>query len=417
MSRTQSKWVLALSLAAGLADTYGCSNTNSSHNTGGGGGGGGSGSNVATITVNTGPAAGPPTNSPYINGGFTSVTVCVPGTSQCQTIGGILVDTGSPGLRILASALTISLPQQTGAGGEAVVECAKFADGFTWGPVQMADMKIAGEEAKSLPMQVIGSSSFSTIPTSCSSSSTGPPEDDLASLRTNGILGVGIFAQDCGDACTVSGNQGLYYACPNTGCTAATQPTAEPLANQVQNPVPLFASDNNGVLIQLPSISGPQTSVSGSLIFGIGTRSNNALGNATIYGINPTTGNFTATFQGTTYVDSAFIDSGSNALFFLNSTATGMPTCTNMTGFYCPTTTQSFTATNQGIPSGTGTVDFQVGNAATLTANPATAAASQLAGPNPGLIDWGLPFFFGRTVFTAIQGATTPGGTGPFWAY
>lgn len=414
MNRTQLKCVLALSLAMGLAGTYGCSNTNSSHNTGGGGGGGGAGSNVASITVNTGPAAGPPTNSPYINGAFTSVTVCAPGTSQCQTIGGILVDTGSPGLRILASALTISLPQQTGTGGEAIAECAQFADGFTWGPVQTADMKIAGEEAKSLPIQVIGSSSFSTIPTSCSSHGT--PEDDLAHLGTNGILGVGFLAQDCGDACTVSGssNAGFYYACPNTGCTITT----EPVVNQVQNPVPLFASDNNGVLIQLPSITGPQTSVSGSLIFGIGTRSNNALGNATIYGINPTSGNFTTTFQGTTYVNSAFIDSGSNALFFLDSTTTGLPTCASpMTAFYCPSTTQSFTATNQGIPSGNGTVDFQVGNADTLTANPATAAASQLAGPNPNLIDWGLPFFFGRTVFTAIEGATTPSGTGPFWAY
>ena len=30
---------------------------------------------------------------------------------------------------------------------------------------------------------------------------------------------------------------------------------------------------------------------------------------------------------------------------------------------------------------------------------------------------FGVPFFYGRTVFTALDGATTPGGTGPYFAY
>jgi hypothetical protein len=40
-----------------------------------------------------------------------------------------------------------------------------------------------------------------------------------------------------------------------------------------------------------------------------------------------------------------------------------------------------------------------------------------LAGPNSGTFDWGLPFFFGRNVFTAIESQNTPGGVGPYWAY
>src|ERR1700693_3503730 len=64
------------------------------------------GQNVAPIVVNAGPA------NFYANGAFASVTVCVPGTSTCQTIDGVLVDTGSSGLRVLSSALTVALPQQ-----------------------------------------------------------------------------------------------------------------------------------------------------------------------------------------------------------------------------------------------------------------------------------------------------------------
>jgi len=28
-----------------------------------------------------------------------------------------------------------------------------------------------------------------------------------------------------------------------------------------------------------------------------------------------------------------------------------------------------------------------------------------------------LPFFFGRNVFTAIEGRNTPAGPGPYWAF
>src|SRR5690242_9628851 len=70
--------------------------------------------NVLPITVNAGP-----TNN-ALNQPFASVTICVPGTSNCQTIGGILIDTGSSGLRVLASAVSLPLPQQNNAAGAPV---------------------------------------------------------------------------------------------------------------------------------------------------------------------------------------------------------------------------------------------------------------------------------------------------------
>ena len=105
--------------------------------------------NTQAIVVNAGPA------NDYFNGAFTSVMLCAPGTNTCQTISGILVDTGSSGLRVLSSALTLPLPQQTGSGGAPVAECGEFTDGFTWGPVQMADITLGGEQAKNTPVQVI----------------------------------------------------------------------------------------------------------------------------------------------------------------------------------------------------------------------------------------------------------------------
>jgi hypothetical protein len=312
----------------------------------------------------------------------------------------------------LSSALTISLPQQT-AGGSPIAECLPFVDGITWGPVQTADMTIAGEEAKSLPIQVIGSSSFSTIPNACTS--FGAPEDDLSTLGANGILGVGPAAQDCGEACTVTGasNPGLYYSCPNSGCEVTT----ESLADQVVNPIVLFATDNNGVIIQLPLVTGAEASVSGSMIFGIGTQTNNALGSATVYTIDPSTGNFTTVFKNVTYQDAGFLDTGSNAIYFLDATTTGLPICTDANFWYCPTTTQNFSAINQGSNGASGTINFSVGNADTLTTLETTGVANGLAGPNPGTFDWGLPFFFGRNVYTAIEGKSTPAGQGPYWAY
>lgn len=368
------------------------------------------GANSVALVVNTGPGGN------YANGLFTTVNVCAPGTSNCQAVSGVLVDTGSFGLRILSSALNSSVAsalttEKNGSGAD-IVECAQFSDGITWGPVKAADVKLGDETAGSLPVQVIGDPSFATVPASCTSA--GSPEDSLQALGTNGILGIGNFVQDC-PACSpgTSNNPGFYYACTGSSCAVTTAG----LTQQVANPVAFFPADNNGVLVELPAASSSKVSLSGSLIFGIGTQRNNSLGSAQVFMLDPQTGNFSTTFMNHTYTNASFLDSGSNAYFFLGSSATGLPACSNATGFYCPVSATNFSATTTGANNARSTISFSIDNAETLFTNAADAVFPTLGGPFSGMFDWGLPFFYGRNVFVAINGRTTPGGTGPYWAF
>lgn len=379
--------------------------------------GGGGGNDTPSFAANVQPVTVDPGPTGNVNVLFTTVTICAPGSnSNCQSIDHVLVDTGSTGLRILSSLLSpsLSLQQETTLAGNAIVECGQFADGFTWGPVKLADVKISGERANSVPIQVIADPAFSTVPGSCSG--IGPAEDTVQTLGANGVLGIGTFQQDCGTTCvnnTMASS--IYYTCPSGTC----QPAQASLPQQLQNPVGLFSRDNNGVIISLPPIPAMGAAgASGIVIFGIGTQGNNALGNAQVIPLDPNNGNFTTILGAVTYSKS-FIDSGSNALFFAD---TNIATCTSSTasGFDCPTSLQNLSATNQGISGPASIVSFQVANADTLfNSNLNFFAFGNLAGPNsdPASFDWGLPFFFGRNVFTAIEGQSTPAGIGPYVAY
>ena len=398
--------LLAASALAALLSLAACG--------GGGGASGGNSSptpvqNTQSIVVDGGPADIP-------NLAFTSVTICAPGSgTNCQTIDHVQVDTGSSGLRIIASALSpgLALPQQTDGNGNPMVECAQFADGFSWGPVKTADIRIAGEQASSVPIQVIGDSSFPAIPSSCSSS--GPPENTVIDFGANGLLGVGVFAQDCGSACAQSTIPGTYYICPTHAC----QPVQATLDRQLQNPVALFATDNNGVIVQLPAMdANGALMVTGSIIFGIGTQADNGLGSATILGTDPNTGTIVTIYNGQRYANS-YLDAGSSEVFF---GIEAFPQCKGLDqGFYCPATTQTIAATMQGTAPTSIAVNFAVANADALFAtNPTLNAFDDLAGPAGDIsttFAWGLSFFYGRKVYTAIEQRSTPAGTGPYFAF
>lgn len=423
--------------------------------------------NVAPLTVDGGLI------NDKSNVSFTTVVVCAPGTSNCVTFDHISVDTASTGLRIPKTAFqassigtTVLAALQNVNPSAPLAECVQFLDDtFFWGSVRFADVKMGGssnigEVASSVPIHVLGDLPPFSIPTT---ECNGTEQDTIATLGENGRLGVGTYQYDCdavgfSNGCVSASTlpPGMYYTCSGSSCTRSN--LAVPLSQQVRNPVSLFATDNNGVILELPAVpAGGQTGISAgqaSLVFGIGTQSNNGLGNAVVLTLDanpndPAWSGFTTVYKGISYPNStedntllangsstfgSFIDSGSNAIFFLDQPISGIPDCKFNVDFYCPGATANLTAVNQATGGNSNTVQFSVFNADSLPAG--FTAFSGLAGPNTpntpvvpgaltqasdGYFDWGLSFFYGRNVYTAIwePGVTPPNGVpeGPFWAY
>jgi hypothetical protein len=360
--------------------------------------------------------------SSFFNIPYATVTVCIAGTATCATVTDVLVDTGSVGLRLMASTLAgVALTQQAdpNASGNVIAECLPFADGYTWGVVATADVAVGGEKATSVPVNIINDNGSFTpaVPTSCSSSGT--ELNSVTALGANGVLGVGLYAQDCGSYCALPINQQsapyFYYSCTSSTCAPAT----EALNSQVINPVALFPVDNNGVIVQLPAIAATgATTATGYLVFGIATETNNGLGAATVLTVDPTSGTFTTLYK-TSTLQYSFLDSGSNGLFFPDSS---IPNCTNNTEFYCPTSTLSLSVVNEGQNGNTSSEPFQIANLNSLSShdfalNDVGGTATSIMGLGTNYFDFGLPFFYGKTVFTAIDGMPAGSATGPYFAY
>lgn len=357
-----------------------------------------SGDNVLAITVNGSLCS----SNSYINKPCVSVTICTPGTSTCQTINDILLDTGDSGLRIFKQVLSVSLTPVT-SGGNPVAECIQYVDGSSvWGPVKVAGVVLGNEPAVQVPIQVIDST-FGTASAGCSGAYQTP-----ADAGYNGTLGVSFFAQDCGTACSTGTAIGIYYACSGATCNG----TAVSLANQVQNPVALLPVDNNGVIVQLPSVpASGSPSVNGYLVLGIGTRSNNVPSAVTAYAADAS-GNFITSFTGIDYT--GFIDTGSNGLFFPSPS---LPDCTTYSGWFCPSSTQNLSATNKGASGApSGVTSFQIANFETLFVTTTNNVFDDIGGDNVDF-DWGLPFHLGRNVYIGIEGKASSLGTGLYWAY
>jgi len=416
---------------------------------GGGGGGGGSSTttppaaltNFAAVTVDQGPAAlnVGPNGYTQSNVAYVSVTICAPGsTSNCQTIDHVQVDTGSIGLRIFGSVITPSLlsalPSETDASSNPVAECYQYVDGYVFGSVRTTDMTIGGEKVSSMPFQVLADTGqFASVPSTCSSAG-GSNLTTVQAFGANGIIGIGTTTTDCGTYCASGGQSAaIYYDCPSAGCGSIIARAANATApfQQLPNPVAAMSTDNNGSSLVLPSTpAAGEASMAGTLYFGIGTQSNNGLGSATVYTITSSSspdgpGLITAVYNGQTLPNS-FLDSGSS-LYFFEDTSQTLCTATGFNGLYCPAATETLSPVIRGLNGASYTDTFSLYNAETqFNANPSFAVVPGV-GANPNIIfpstayagsfDFGLPFFYGRSVYTAIEGRTAGSTTGPYFAF
>lgn len=372
--------------------------------------------NVVPVCVDNGPD---PAQVNVVNEPYVTVTLCVPGsTTQCVTVDHVLVDTGSTGLRVAVEALgnqSLPLPAvKTSTGSKPIAECYQYVSGWTWGSLNKADVYVGGMVARSVPIHMLGYSSanpslggagggaFPHVPASCSGSNANGNMNSVSEMGANAILGLSTFDRDC-DGCDTATANNQYFTCTAIGaCTSV----AVPLTNQPGHLGLYFSSAYaNGVSLTMPTVSGVTAAkLQGTLTFGVPS-----LPEAATQLVLNQYGQFTISYNGQTY-SSGFIDSGSNALFF-DSTA-GIGNCTYNTGFYCPTSAVTITATNADGNGHSSTFSMALNNIDALMGQlGSTAVIVGLAGPVTGsttdvdpTFDLGFPFFIGRTVYVVRQG-------------
>ncbi len=373
----------------------------------------------------------------YPNQPVVAVKVCSPNhtsDSQCTVIQNILLDTGSFGLRVFATTIpsNVVLVQKQvtvpTVGIRDLAQCTIFGTGATWGAIKGADVIMGSQTASNIPIQLI-SRTTPQLPSTCEAYE---PDSDPCTTGFNGILGVGLFAEDCGADCNSTSsavNPGNYFACGSGGCYNAINSEANgripvPLNLQVVNPIAHFSSGfNNGLSITFPDINAAgDFAIEGSMTLGIGTVSNASV---KVFDAGPTgVANFITEFtnDGTTYGDNinnslAFIDSGSNGIF-IGTDLAALPQCSS--GFFCPSSTQSLNAVIKGYSgSPTLSINFNIANASALFITGRTAYKN-LGGFFEDFYDWGMPFYYGKTIYHGLDGTNATfnsvSETGPYWA-
>ena len=408
-------------------------------------------------------------NSPCV-----SVTVCPPGATTintgppspsaspgyCQTISGLLLDTGSVGLRVFRSVLNPRLLNQLtqpSVGGQGVAECVTYGDGSAdWGPVANATVFLAQEPGVNAPIQIIdpnygtNNSATSSGPQICLSydaQTAGSPYLDqspvnipaagataaVQGLGYNGILGVGLSTVDsgayyrCTPSPTLSPSPFLASGCDSTGIVPDQ-------SQELHNPVSLLPQDYNGEVIVLPSVGASgDISAFGYLVLGIGTQPNNTpLSSVTPFFANPSTLEVNAILNSAS--NGAFIDSGTTYYQIpTGSSTTGvLEDCITyypaLSGFLCPKN-NSITPVSLAFPFfgnttlGVNQIAVSIGNPGILISTTSkvlsdVANSSGLQGFPGNTVGLGLPFYLGRTIYHGISGLYSPSfGNGPYWAF
>jgi hypothetical protein len=360
------------------------------------------------VTVN-GARCAAATSADYVNKPCVQVTVCVPGTTTCHAVDDVLLDTGSFGLRLFRQALPLDLPPLT-SGGNPLATCARFGDGSAqWGPVVSAAVRLGDAGEVTTPIQVIDAA-FARVPPAC-----GTPEASPAEAGLNGILGVGVFLQDCGPFCAGTAFNDVYFACGPGGCAGARVP----LNRQLQNPAALLVGLDNGLVVDLPAVGpGGAASATGEVRFGIGRTPDTEPGGVTAYPkdaagrlVNRVAGGPAA---------AGFLDTGSNGLFVAVPGGSGLSPCAAPDGAWlCTPATVPLDADFRTRTGAFGPLTaFEVADAQGLFGSGFRVFRNLAGGGFPGLgDDWGLPFHLGRKVYVGFEGRTSALGTGPYVAF
>ncbi len=396
-------------------------------------------------------------NIPYV-----SVYLCAPGsTTNCAWIDHIEVDTGSEGLRVLASAIPTNvlngMTSQTASSFAPAAppgnigECYAFVSSFFWGGVRSADVTLGGTvappgnpgstglTAHNLHLQVLNDPLLNIGPPQGNCGIQGQSSTNLVNtandIRANGILGVGLFADDChtplpvgsSGSCNPNGSPAGYYSCANNVCTpVGPGASGGPINVGASVANPASAVGKSGVSITLNSAAtSNSTSVAGVLNYGFTTAPSN------IQVADPVNAYITSTVNGVNYpvanAGGSYVDSGSNAIYFSNQvTGTSLPdqnignlaSCTTSANpFACISGASTLTLpTSMGsylAASGTFTISpSPIVNDAQSLFNASNGPAYEglaivdAAYTAPGTFAWGLPFFYSRTVYFGIYDGT-----------
>lgn len=382
--------------------------------------------------------------APNANILYATVTVCSPtDTSQCVSIDHVQVDTGSVGLRVLASKVkSLNLPPVEIASAPTVNtwECFPFVIGGLWGANAKAVLGLGRQSTGVVAVQLIEDDPNAALqaPANCLAAADQQILSSAAALGSNGILGIGSTNLDCGQVCldgSYAANNTFvqYYGCPQgAASTAACSTTASVAANlQVSNPVSALQNSayRNGVVLAMPAVNDPGAlSAAGELIFGLDTTagtsslsSNMVPPGATKVQLGVDPGNINAYLNVTTQLTrgssvltfaSSYLDTGTNGLFFTDSSPTPLALCNGST-WYCPVRALTLDAvlSDGGSPTQNPVaLKFQVGNAEALFST-SNSAFGSLAGTAPSgstSFAWGMPFFYGRRVYLSIWDITGP---------
>ena len=401
--------------------------------------------NNLLVRVEDGPRGSPLVTN--VNILYATVKVCHPLSGLCVDIDHVQVDTGSVGLRVLASKVkSLGLPALQISSNPVVHawECFPFVIGGLWGANAKAVVGLGRQKTREIAIQLIEDDPGAALqPTAdCIAAADKTILSSAGALGSNGILGVGSTNLDCGNVC-VDGSYAVnatfvqYYGCPPTASSSAGCSTNAKVGTslQVSNPVSAFSTSaySNGMVLTMPAVSGTgAASASGELIFGVDTvAGSSTLSNNTVpsgvkkvlMGVDWTNKaaylNITTQLQqgaGFQTFARSYLDTGTNGLFFSDSPSFPVARCAGST-WYCPVSAMTLNAV---LSDGGSTslnpvgVQFQVGNADSLFpinsavsgGNTAFANVAGAAPAGPTSFAWGMPFFYGKRVYMSIWNIT-----------